>query len=171
MTQSARSGRSGIAGAAAGLIELWALAGGAVLALVMLMNVVSVGLSMAGSSFPGDFELTEIGVAVAAFAFLPYVQLMDGNVSADIFTQAAGPRLLALFRSLACAVALMFAALLLWKMYDGMLSQREYGYETAILQFPIWLGFVPAVVSLGLLVVAAGMTLAEALRDLARGHE
>lgn len=152
--------------AAAQLIHLWALGGGVLLVLVATMNVVAVALSALGSSFPGDFELTEVGVAVAAFAFLPYVQLVGGNVTADIFTERAGPRTLAALRAVACLVALLFAVLLLWRMYEGMLDQREYGYETAVIQFPIWIGFVPVLVSLALLALAALLTLLEALDEL-----
>jgi TRAP-type C4-dicarboxylate transport system permease small subunit len=148
------------------VIRLWALAGGLLLLAVMAVNVFAVVLGVLGSSFPGDFELTEVGVAVAAFAFLPYVQLVEGNVTADIFTERVGPRTLALFRVLASTVALLFAAALLWRMSEGMLDQRAYGYVTAVLQFPIWIGFVPALVSLLLLCVAAALTLGDAISDL-----
>ncbi len=52
-------------------------------------------------------------------------------------------------------VALGFALLLLWRMYYGMLDQRDYGYTTAILQVPIWCAFVPILISLALLALAA----------------
>ena len=134
---------------------------------VVAMNVLSVIGGVVWVPFPGDFEMTEIGVAVAAFSFLPYCELHGANVTADIFTARAGRRLLALFRLLASLVALGFAALLLWRMYEGMLDQKEYDYTTAILQFPIWVAFVPVLVSLALLAVAAFMTLTENGRDLA----
>ena len=137
----------------------WALLGGFLLLAVVLMNVASVIGSVVWKPFPGDFELTEIGVAVAAFSFLPYCQLTDANVTADIFTSRASPGLIAKFKKLAALVALVFALLLLWRMFEGMLSQKEYGYMTAILQFPIWLGFVPILISLALLAVAAVITL------------
>ncbi|KKK66762.1 hypothetical protein LCGC14_2960840, partial [marine sediment metagenome] len=118
--------------------------------------------------FPGDFEMTEVGVAVAAFAFLPYVQITDANVTADIFTARAAPRTIAAFKLLASIVALGFALLLGWRMYVGMLDQKTYDYTTAILQFPHWLAFLPILFSLFLLAVAALMTLIEHGRD-ARG--
>lgn len=166
MAGSRSGGRPGFARAAGHVIRLWALAGGLLLLAVMAVNVFAVVLGVLGSSFPGDFELTEVGVAVAAFAFLPYVQLVEGNVTADIFTERVGPRTLALFRVLASTVALLFAAALLWRMSEGMLDQRAYGYVTAVLQFPIWIGFVPALVSLLLLCVAAALTLGDAISDL-----
>ncbi|WP_340110348.1 TRAP transporter small permease subunit [Pikeienuella sp. HZG-20] len=156
--------RAGIVGAAERLIHLWALLGGGLLLAVVLMNVLSVIGGVVWVPFPGDFELTEVGVAVAAFTFLPYCQLTDSNVTADIFTARASPRWVAIFKLAASTAALLFAALLLWRMYEGMLSQREYGYMTAIVQFPIWAAFVPILISLALLMAAALITLGEAGR-------
>ncbi|MGI9493291.1 MAG: TRAP transporter small permease [Geminicoccaceae bacterium] len=144
---------------ARGVIHGWALLGGFLLLAVVLMNVASVVGGVVWKPFPGDFELTEIGVAIAAFSFLPYCQLTDANVTADIFTSKASPGLIAKFKKLAALVALVFALLLLWRMFEGMQSQKDYGYMTAILQFPIWLGFIPILVSLALLAVAAVITL------------
>ena len=159
--------RSGLAGAAQWVITAWALLGGALLLGIVLVNVYTVLGGMFGQPFPGDFEITEIGVAVAAFAFLPYCQLMRANVTADIFTMRAPPRLISVFQLLASLTALIFAVILLWRMFAGMLSQREYEYTTAILSFPIWWGFIPVVVSLALLCVAAFITLIEDGRDVA----
>lgn len=167
MTAATRTRRSGLAGAAATVIDGWAILGGVVLLLVVAMNVLSVIGGVVWVPFPGDFELTEVGVAVAAFSFLPYCELHGANVTADIFTARAGRRLLAFFRLLGSLVALGFAVLLLWRMYEGMLDQKEYDYTTAILQLPIWMAFVPILVSLALLAVAAALTLTENGRDLA----
>jgi len=160
-------GRSGISGAAARVITLWALLGGGLLLLVVAMNVVSVIGGILWVPFPGDFELTQIGVAVAAFTFLPYCELTGSNVTADIFTIKASRRTVAFFKLLASVVALIFALLLLWRMYAGMLNQKEYDYTTAIVQFPIWLAFIPILISLALLAVAALLTLTEHGRQVA----
>lgn len=141
--------------------------GGAVLVAVVAVNVASIiGFATGLGGVPGDFEMTEIGCAIAAFAFLPYCQAAGLNVTADIFTARAGPRWLALFRLLAAVVAVLFAALLLWRMSLGMLDQRQYDYTTAILQIPIWWGYAACLVSLALLVFAALATVVDALREL-----
>lgn len=155
MEENTDQRRVGWAGAAAWVITVWALLGGAVLLLVVTINVLSVIGGVVWKPFPGDFELTQIGVAIAVFAFLPYCQLSGANVTADIFTQNASRRFLSRIRTIAALVALAFALLLLWRMYEGMLNQREYGYVTAIVQFPVWLAYVPILVSLGLLALAA----------------
>jgi hypothetical protein len=135
------------------LIVLWALLGGVLLSAIVLVNVASiVGAALFSANetgwlagalptwlatpVPGDFELTEMGTAIAVFAFLPYVQLSRSNVTADIFTSAprrAGSRASALTGSV---VAIGFTLFLAWRMYFGMLDQQSFGYTTAILQIP-----------------------------------
>jgi TRAP-type C4-dicarboxylate transport system permease small subunit len=148
----------------------WALVGGLVLSAAIAVNVASIlGVMLGLGPVPGDFELTEIGVAVAAFAFLPYCQATGRNVTADIFTARASPRWLGRFELLASSVAFLFALLLLWRMSLGMADQREYGYTTTILQIPVWWGYAASLASLALLAFAAAATWLDALRR-ARGR-
>ena len=156
--------RSGLAAAVARAVTLWALLGGLLLLAVVGINFASVVGNIFGAPFPGDFELTEMGMAVAVFAFLPYCQLTDANVTADIFTARAPRPLLALLRAAGCLVAFAFAAILVWRMTLGMIDQGRYHYTTTILQVPIWWAFVPILISLALLVLAAALSFVEALR-------
>ncbi len=68
------------------LVHLWALLGGVALFFVVAVNFFSSLGAIFGHPIPGDLELTEMGIAIAAFAFLPYCQLHGANVTADIFT-------------------------------------------------------------------------------------
>ncbi len=69
------------------LVHLWALLGGvALFFFVVAVNFFSSLGAIFGHPIPGDLELTEMGIAIAAFAFLPYCQLHGANVTADIFT-------------------------------------------------------------------------------------
>ena len=166
MTDSANDMRAGLAGPARLVIRAWALCGGAVLCAIVLMNVYStVASALFGRPFPGDFEMTEVGIAVAVFAFLPYCQITGANVTADIFTAGASARTVAVLRIAASIVAFGFSALLVWRMWAGMLDQKAYGYTTAILQFPHWIAFIPVLISLALLAIASLITAAEAWRE------
>jgi TRAP-type C4-dicarboxylate transport system permease small subunit len=169
MSHGLDEGGSGFTGAASRLITAWALLGGIVLLLVVAVNMLSIIGSVFGSPFPGDFELTEMGVAIAVFAFLPYCQLIGANVSADIFTAGASRRVIAFLTMLGSLVALGFAGLLIWRMYFGMLDQKDYDYTTTILQIPHWMAFVPILMSLALLALAALVTLLRDLNALSRG--
>ena len=152
------------------LIEGWALLGGVLLVLIALMNTWSViSLATLGFPVPGDFELVQMGVAVAAFSFLPYCQLKGANVTADIFSAAASPATIAAFTLLAALVAAFFSVLLLWRMSDGMVSYLRFEEVTTILNIPLWIAFPPILASLALLVLAAGVTLHEAIVDMRSG--
>ena len=74
------------------LITGWALLGGVVLVGVTLVNAYSiVAGAVVNKPFPGDFELTEMGSAIAAFCFLPYCQLIGANEGAPAW-RAPGHR-------------------------------------------------------------------------------
>jgi len=152
------------------LIEWWAVLGGVVMLVISLMTAWSAFTGWVfGKPMPGDFELTELLVAIGVFAFLPYCQLTDANVKADLFTSWAGPRLLAGFRLFAGLLATVIAVVLTWRTGAGLLDYREFVETTAILKIPIWWAYVPAVASLALLVVACVVVLAGDLRKLWRG--
>jgi TRAP-type C4-dicarboxylate transport system permease small subunit len=152
-----------------GLCTGWAIVGGLVLVAVVVVNVLSVlGAALFGTAILGDFEVTEVGVALAVFAFLPYCQIAGLNVTADIFTARASRLWLSVFSLLGAAIALGFGAVMLWRMYFGMLDQRLYEATTTILQLPLWWGYAGCLVSLALLVVASFASLVDALHGLAR---
>ena len=147
----------------------WAVLGGIVLVAVVAVNVASVlGAALFGTAILGDFELTEVGVALAVFAFLPYCQIAGLNVTADIFTAGASRFWLSLFSLLGAAIALSFGTFLLWRMYYGMVDQRLYEATTTILQLPLWWGYAGCLLSLALLVVASFASLVDAAHGLAR---
>jgi len=168
VTAEVQGRRAGLFSLARNVITTWALLGGISLLAVVLLNVASVVGAIFWQPFPGDFEMTEVGVALAAFAFLPYCQLTGANVTADIFTSRASPRWVGVFSFLASAMALGFSLLLLVRMYYGLLDQKAYGYMTAILQFPHWIAFIPILISLALLAVAALITLIESFQQTAK---
>ena len=153
------------------VIEGWALLGGVLLIVIALMNTWSIlSLAILGFPVPGDFEMVEMGVAIAAFSFLPYCQLKDANVTADIFTAAASPATIAVFRFLAAIVAAFFSVVLLWRMSDGMMSYMRYDEVTTILGIPIWTAYPSILISLALLVLAAAVTLHEAITQMRTGN-
>jgi TRAP-type C4-dicarboxylate transport system permease small subunit len=153
-------------GLARKVITGWALVGGVALLAVVAVNVWSIlAAAIVNKPFPGDFELTEMGAAVAAFCFLPYCQLTGANVSADIFTMRAGKRSVALMSIIAAFIAAFFSGVLLWRMYYGLQDYREYAEFTAILQIPLWWAFIPALLSLLLLFIASMITLRDAIED------
>ncbi|MFQ5959596.1 MAG: TRAP transporter small permease, partial [Alphaproteobacteria bacterium] len=144
-----------------------ALAGGAVLLAVMAVTVVSVvGRTAFASPILGDFELVEIGCAVAVFAFLPYCQLRRGNVVVDLFIRRTHgrARLDAAHSLVYAAIAALFA----WRLALGGAELRAWGETTMILAVPLWWGFVPIVASAALLVLICIYTFHRDLGDTER---
>lgn len=167
MSERPGMGRVEPYGSARRFIELWALAGGLLLMGVVLMNAYSLFADILfRRPLSGDFELVEVGVAIAAFAFLPYCQLTGANVTADIFTQSAGPRTIALLALFSAVIAFAFSLLLTWRMSVGLLDIRAYGETTVIMGFPIWLAYVPIVASLAMLGLASFISMRDALANV-----
>lgn len=151
------------------LTEAWALLGGVLLLAIALMTSYSAGAGwLFGKPLPGDVELVEMLTAISVFMFLPYCQISGANVTADLFTAGASPRTVARLELLGAVVALAFSVLLLWRMYDGLLSYRQYVETTTILKIPIWWAYLPALLSLVLLAAAAVDTVRGALRRARR---
>ncbi|MGE0312785.1 MAG: TRAP transporter small permease [Lautropia sp.] len=128
--------------------------GGAVLALIAALSVASItGRALSGAGLgpiPGDFELVEVGTALAVFCFLPWCHLSRGHAVVDLLW---GRYPAALQRALdVLASALMLAAwlLLVWRMSLAMADFHANGEVSFILQMPTWWGyaasFVPAVI-------------------------
>lgn len=132
--------------------RLLAWAGGAVLVLLALLSVVSIGgraLSFAGlGPVPGDFELVEAGTALAVFCFLPWCHLRRGHADVALLWNAYPPRLQRALVIAADALMLLVWLLLVWRMGLAMLDYRAHGELTFILQMPVWwayaASFVPA---------------------------
>ena len=69
------------------IVTYLAICGGIVLVVIVLINFVSIaGRTMFGKPLTGDFELVEMGCAIAMFSFLPLCQFKNGNVIVDFFT-------------------------------------------------------------------------------------
>jgi TRAP-type C4-dicarboxylate transport system permease small subunit len=152
--------------AAAGI----ALIGGAILVALTLLTVISVvGRAAFSAPIPGDFELVEIGMAVAIFSFLPYCQVVHGNVIVDLFTANASPRTRGLLDAVGNLIYTAIAALLTWRVALGGLEVRSYGETTMVLRVPVWWGYLPAVAFLAFLTLVCAYTVWRSVLEYRRG--
>ena len=161
---SARSERVGRAlyRAATGVAVL----GGLVLFALTLLTVISVvGRVAVSAPIQGDFELVELGMAIAIFSFLPYCQIVRGNVIVDLFTTRASPRTRALLDGIGNLLYTAIAALLTWRVALGGMEIRSYHETTMVLQVPVWWGYVPAVIFLAFLTVVCAYTVWRSAED------
>ena len=119
-----------------------AIVGGIVLVAITLMIVASIsGRALIGLGLgpvPGDFELVEMGTAVAVLFFLPWTYLKGGHATVDLLYMhlpAWAKRAVVMASDL-----LMLAVwlVLTWKLYEGMVEKKQYMETTFILAMPLW---------------------------------
>ena len=120
--------------------------GGAVVSALGIMSAISIiGRSAISRPVTGDFELVEIGIAVAGSLFLPYCQITNGHIVVDFFTQRAGRRtvrFLDQFGALLMAVTLLAVG---WRTAVASIDIARSGETSMLLGFPTWIGYAAAV--------------------------
>jgi TRAP-type C4-dicarboxylate transport system permease small subunit len=137
----------------------FALFGGLALVLIMLLSVASIiGRGLFLAPIQGDFELVQIGCAVAVFAFMPWCQLRGGHIVVDFFTTKSSPALRGRLDAISSTLLGLLAALIAWRLVFGALDLYDYDETTMVLRIPSWLGYVPATLSAALLSVVSFYT-------------
>ena len=94
----------------------------------------------------GDFEMVEAGMAFCIFAFLPLTQLSAAHASVDIVVNML-PR--GMTRTLMLLAEILFAVMLVIiavQLYDGMGRKMRSGETTLLLQFPVWWAYALSLV-------------------------
>ncbi len=151
--------------------RILAVAGGVLLSLLALMTTVSViGRDLFSSPVPGDFEIVGIGTGLAVFAFLPWCQLMRGNVIVDFFMVRAPVRAKAFFDTIGGIVYLAIALLLTWRMVYGGIDMYQYSEKSMTINFPRWTTFPPSVLMLGFLIVVIVYTVRRSIIETREGR-
>lgn len=174
------------------LVQGFALVGGIILAGMAGVTVVSVSGRALGplglSPVTGDFELVQLGCAIAVFSFLPICQLRRGNVTVDILSERFGPRghaVLGLIGNVALTLCAWVIALQLARGFGekfpyGSPSLRQafglgtppfFPETTYELQIPVWVPFGLALVGATLLAIVCLYTVWRSLNWVAAGQE
>ncbi len=148
-----------------------AIAGGVLLSALALMTTVSViGRSFFSAPVPGDFEIVGIGTGLVVFAFLPWCQLMRGNVIVDFFMVRAPVRSKAFCDTVGGIFYLAIGVLLTWRMIYGGLDMYEYSEKSMTINFPRWTTFPPSVLMLGFLIVVIVYTIRRSIIETRQGR-
>ncbi|NQV56739.1 MAG: TRAP transporter small permease, partial [Rhodospirillales bacterium] len=136
------------------LARALALFGGVVIGAMAIMTTISIfGRAFLSSPIPGDIELIEIGTGTAVFAFLPYCQMMRGNIIVDFFLTSAPYRVKSFFDFIGGVMFLIIGCLLNWRMVYGGIDMYQYAETTGVLAIPRWISFPYGVACLSFLVV------------------
>ncbi len=127
-----------------------ALFGGLMLCALMLMVVVSVaGRALIGVGLgpvPGDFELVEVGTALAVFYFMPWCYLKGGHATVDLLYMHLPVWARRSIDTISDVLMLVVWLALTWKLWEGMLEKYEYQETTFILQMPVWWAYAVCMV-------------------------
>lgn len=148
-----------------------ALLGGAVLIGLIVLNTASIigramiGLDIGIGPIRGIYDMTEIGMAVAIFAFLPWAQIKEAHARVDLFQPIIPQKLDLFFDLLFNVVMAAVAGLIAWRMYFGMVDKQSFGETTLIAQIPVWWGYAGSLVgAVGFALVALFCILRSARR-------
>ncbi|MCR9168570.1 MULTISPECIES: TRAP transporter small permease [Marivita] len=144
------------------IARVLALAGGAVLLCIIVLTCVSiigralVPFDIGVGPIRGIYDMTEIGMAAAIFAFLPWAQFNEAHARVDLF-QPVMPKSMDRFLDLAFNLAmLVVAAVGTWRLYLGMQDKLSFGETTLIAQIPVWQGYAASLLgAVGFIMVAA----------------
>jgi len=118
----------------------------------------------------GDFELIEVGMAFAIFAFLPLCQLAGSHATVDIFTARLSARV---NRFLRMVIETVFAAalvLIAWQLFVGMLSKKAAGQTTFLLEIPLWWAYAASLSGAVAAALVAIYVTAARVIGVATGH-
>ncbi|MDX8354007.1 TRAP transporter small permease [Cognatiyoonia sp. IB215182] len=147
------------------LIHGWALLGGALLILIVLITAVNAAGFTANaiariwgenvSGLPGYEDAVQMIVGVAAMMMFPYAQLYRAHAAVDVVMQYAplwANRVVAILSGIALATLLVWMA---WMLAQGTLQVRADRIETTVLGWPVWIFMPFAVISCLLWAAAA----------------
>ena len=152
-------------GPLAKMIRLWALFGGALLLVIVLLTAINVAGFTAnaiarlwGGNFPGlsGYEdAVTLFVGVAGLSLFPYCQLTNGHAAVDVFMEKAPVWANRFIAVLSAGLVVILALYLSYMLVQGTLQIRADGIETPGLGWPVWIFLPSAVISCLLWALAA----------------
>lgn len=147
----------------------FALIGGVVLLLVVGMTILSViGRSINAyglGPIPGDFELVEVVSAFVIFWILPWAQISNGHVAVDVLARHFPKTLNRMIAVISQMLIVVMAIFIARQLTLGFWDKFNYGEMSFVLMMPVWWGYLAALPGAYLWVVAACLTLTQAVRS------
>ncbi|NLQ18344.1 TRAP transporter small permease [Marinomonas sp. M1K-6] len=133
------------------LSSLFALAGGFIMLMLAAITVASIiGRTTIGQSIEGDYEITEMGLAMAVFLFLPECYIKKGHVVVDLFTAHCKPSTLHKLDTLSDLIFTLVAFLFVYRMGLSGFEAKEYMEQSILLALPTWWTYIVGVVAMTL---------------------
>ncbi len=121
------------------LARILALTGGGLLLALSMLVTTSVGLRIVtGSGIDGDFEVVQVGAALAAFCLFPLCLSIRGNIFVDTFTTRLPHRWNAVLDGLWDALFGLIALVIAARMVVGAMDQFASKTTLMVLAIPTW---------------------------------
>lgn len=150
-----------------------AYAGGAVLLGIIILTCVSIfgrallPLNIGLGPIRGIYDITEIGMAAAVFAFLPWAQFKEAHARVDLFEWAMPDKMFKVLDLLFNIAMTLVATVGAWRLYLGMLDKLSYNETTLIAQIPVWQGYAASLVGATGFAVVSAFCVVRAIRRVA----
>lgn len=147
--------------------------GGLVLIAIVALTCLSIAgrallpLDLGVGPIKGIYDLTEIGMAAAVFAFLPWCQLQRGHIRVDLLKPVFAPGLNRVLDLLFDAGMLVVALVGAYRLSLGMLDKLAYGETTLIAQIPLWYGYAASLAGAAGFALIAAVCVIRSWRELA----
>ena len=151
---------------AARIARVLAIAGGALVVGLAILVTTSVLMRwLGGQGVNGDFEMVQMGLALAVFAFLPLCQAHRGNVMVDTFTLRLPGRVQAMIDALWDVLYAGFAAFIAWRLAIGAMEAQSSRTTSMVLALPTGYAIAACSVMAGFLALVCGLTALRRLKD------
>ncbi|MFD1382060.1 TRAP transporter small permease [Rhodanobacter aciditrophus] len=125
----------------------FALVGGLIMLSLAIITVASIiGRTFFGQSVEGDYELTEVGLAMSVFLFLPECYLRRGHVIVDLFTANCRPATIRFLDNTGHLLFTVVSVIFAYRMTLSGFESKDYYEQTMILELPIWWVYVVGVI-------------------------
>ncbi|SBT16647.1 Tripartite ATP-independent periplasmic transporters, DctQ component [Marinomonas gallaica] len=142
------------------LSQAFALTGGLIMLSLAIITVASIlGRTFIGQSIEGNYELTEVGLAISVFLFLPECYLRQGHVIVDLFTSGCRPATIRFLDNVGHFLFTLVCALFAYRMTLSGIESKDYYEQTMILELPIWWVYVVGVICFSLCALCGALQL------------
>jgi len=131
------------------LISFWALAGGFMLLLIVVITAVNAaGFSLNAlarlwggniSGLPGYEDAVTLFVGAAALAMFPYCQRHSGHAVVDVFMQKAPQAFNKFIQYLSALLTILFCIFIVYMLFQGIDQLKSDNVETTVLGWPVWI--------------------------------
>ena len=149
------------------LAEYWALIGGLLLILIVVVTSWNVGAFTLDkiarifganvAALPGYEDFVRLIISAAALMFFPYCQLKRGHVAVDLFVSRFPRSFKEKINQTWLLVTAGTALFLMYWMIKGIIETHSDGVSSPVLGLAEWPFYIPGIISLLLWAVVAAM--------------